>query len=602
MKLRAYVRAVARLSRVRSGVWWTLPIATVAVLLTLSSSVLTRSDLTPEANRILNFAGQDTAVYFNEYIPTTEEAFDLPGSIAELQGASGNAVCTEINAFVQADPRSSQSFTYREFDDSCSQEAWGYLLSTGRWPEALGEIVVTEATGLRIGQVVQGATPEELRVVGIVSNLISLRSQVLIAATGTWRSWGWPDAASSYPRLSATVIAYTTAGSPGDVASFYSARAQDDPRAAMIEVATLGSSGQSSLDRFPFLYLWTALPLSMLCALLALGLRGRNLASRTALLRAQGVAPRDSTTIVQLSTLVPMISAAALGVVMGWLIGFGMTPVVEWIAGRVAGPVHAPLDPILRVLSGVSLAWLASFAAALLRSAQTHHRDRPDGKVSRSTARQVAAIFVAGVAVFLIVAVQDVFAVIASTMLLIVVLFLTAPELVLWLARILDRGSPGNRLAWRRVSHRPVVAALGLTAAAFAFGPVVAFAVILNSDIAQQNDSARLPPSEGQALYYLSADPNIDEGITQLVSSLTGSDSSIVYLPTLQTVDGGGVSRPPKDLELSRLLALLQTLNNSWGLPYRMAPPPSLSQEESFGARSMRGQRSGRTVEKRFNH
>jgi len=541
MKLRAYVGAVAKLSRLRSGVWWTFPIATVAVLLTLSSSILTRSDLTPEANRILNFGGQDTAVYFNEYVPTTDEGFDLSDSIAELRRASGNTVCAEINAFVQADSRSGQTFTYREFDDSCGPEAWGYVLSTGRWPAGPGEIVVTEATGLRLGQVVRGATPDELHVVGVVSNLIALRSQVLIAASGTWRSWDWPDAASSFPRLSATVIAYTTAESPDDVASFYGARAQDDPRAALIEVATLGSSGQPNLDRFPFLYLWIAVPLAMLSALLGLGLRGRYLTSRNALLRAQGVTPRISATIVQLSTFVPMVVAAALGVVTGWLIGFGITPIVAWIGGRIAGPVQAPLDPVLRMVSGVVLAWIASFAAAIVRSSVSHRSAMADGAVSRSTTRQVFAIFVSGIAVFLLVAVQDVLVVIASTMLFIVVLSLVAPELVLWLSRIFDRGSPANRLAWRRVSRRPVVAALGVTAAAFAFGPVVAFGVILASDIAYQNDAARLPPSEGQALYYLSNDSEIDELVTQLVSSQAGSDSSIVYLPTLQTPDGGGV-------------------------------------------------------------
>lgn len=567
MKLRAYVRAVAKLSRLRSGVWWTLPIVTVTVLLTLSSSILTRSDLTTEANRILNFGGQDTAVYFNEYIPTTEEDFDLSGSTAELRGASGNTVCTEINAFVQADSRSGQTFSYREFDDSCSPRAWGYELSTGRWPEGPGEIVVTEATGLRLGQVVQGATPDELRVVGIVSNLIALRSQVLIAATGTWRSWDWPSAASSFPRLSATVIAYTTEGSADVVANFYGARAQDDPRAALIEVATLGSSGQSNLDRFPFLYLWIAVPLTMLSALLALALRGKYLTSRNALLRSQGITPRLSATIVQLSAFVPMVVAAALGVVAGWLIGFGITPIVEWIASRVAGPVQAPLDPILRTLSGVLLAWVASFVAAILRSSATGRRAVADGAVSRSTTRQVVAIFVAGISVFLLVAVRDVISVIASTMLFVVVINLTAPEIVLWLSRIFDRGSPGNRLAWRRVSLRPAVAAMGLTAAAFAFGPVVGFSVILSSNIAYQNDTARLPPSEGQALYYLSNDSEIDELVTRLVVSQAGSDSSIVYLPMLQTPDGGGVVATAEGFGALEAVATVADLENLLGAP-----------------------------------
>lgn len=570
MKIRAYLNAARRLSRSRSGVWWTLPVAAVGVLLTLSYSTLTRADFTPSADKVFNYGGMNTAVFFNGYVSTIEGEFRLTSSIEELQQVSGNAVCAEINAIVQADARSGDIYSYREFVPPCSPDAWGYTLTAGRWPTGPGEVVATSATGLTVGEAVRGTTPEDLLVVGVASNPSATRSQTLIAGSGTWRSWGWPEVSAAFPRLSATVIAYTTTDRSEEVVDFYRDQNEVSPLSETIDISPYGETGESNVDRFPFLYQWIAVPLAALATLIALGLRGRYLSSREYLLKLQGISPRVSAVIAQASTLIPIAVATISGVIVGWLLSYGSTAIVEWIAGRAAGPMQLPADQSSRMIIGVGVVWVTALVVAAEKysfAGRVSITIPNADNVSHSTLRQVLAIFTIGVAIFLLFVVRDVTVIIGSMFLVIVALALIAPELVLRVSRTFDRGSPGNKLAWRRVSQRPIVAAMGVTAAAIAFGPIIGLGIIISSDIAEQNNSARLPPAAGQAMYYLSDDDDVNAKVVDLMSSRTGSDQSLVYLPTIQTADGGGVVASAEGFGAVEAIASVKDLETLLGAP-----------------------------------
>lgn len=569
MRTRAWINAIYRLSRWRSGFWWTLPVAVVGLVLTVAYSTLTRSDLTPAADRVFNYGGSNIAIYFNEYVPTTQEDFTLASAIDELDALSANTPCAEINSIVQADARSGEVFSYREFASACPPENWGFELVVGRWATGPGEVVATQASNFSTGDTIEGSTPENLTVVGIATNSNALRSQTLIAGSGTWRSWGWPEVAAAFPRLSATVVAYATADGAEEIRQFYTAKSVDSPAAGSIDIAEAGTGQSSILTRFPFLYSWIALPLAALATILALALRGRYISSRTMLLGAQGLSPLSARAIVQFSTFVPLIIACATGILAGWFVSVLGTPIVEWIAGRTPGPLQIPIDPAYRLAIGLLFVLVLMFAITLGGSLSTRRSPRSAGGSlirKSATARQCAAIFATGLAIFTIFVVSDVSVIIGAMFLMITAIALVSPELVVTLSRIFSGESPASKLAWRRVSQRPLVAAMAVTAAAIAFGPVVGLGIVISSDISEQNSAARLPPRDGQAMYYLSDDDNVNEQVVDIVSSTSGPDFTVVSLPSVQAEGGGGVVASPDGfgaVEAIADVAALETLLGS---------------------------------------
>ena len=66
-----------RFLRLRSGIWWTLPVVMVLLIMTMTQNALVRFDRTIENIREWEFGGHSEAVHFNTLVPTTEKDFDL---------------------------------------------------------------------------------------------------------------------------------------------------------------------------------------------------------------------------------------------------------------------------------------------------------------------------------------------------------------------------------------------------------------------------------------------------------------------------------------------------------------------------------------------
>lgn len=570
MSARTTARLVARLARPRSGWWWALPVLVLTAVLTLVFVVLVRTEWSAADAREYRFGGANTALYFNDLVPTTQASFDLAGPIDELSALAGSRACAEIAAITQTAARDADTYAYREFQESCSPAAWGYALKSGRWAVSPGEIVATSSTGLNMGDLLEGLTPAPLTVVGIASTPHAINARALLAAPGTWRSWDWPAVSTSFPHLSATVVGYVTTADPAGIAAAFAERAATDPAAASVVVDDLTAAGRPLLERMPYLYLWVAAPISALAAGIALALRARFSTERRRLLVAQGATPRRAIVVVRLAELVALVPALVVGLLIGWALGAAIGPVVPQIVGHRPSATPFVGDPLLRIGIGAGTVWALLVISSLCRREPTHprtdtHPARPLRR-SRTWRFGLAGLLTcAGVAMTL--SAPDVSFIFAAVLMTVAAFGLVAADVLVAAAVRGPRRHADARLAWRRIADRPAGSALAVTAAALTVGPVIAMMVLLSSDIAAQNARERLPPRQDQALLSVFDDEATTERLATLIAEQGGSDVVQVTVSAPTTPDGQGVVATPNGRGAIDAVADVDALDELLGAP-----------------------------------
>lgn len=570
MSARTTARLVARLVRPRSGWWWVLPILVLTVVLTLVYVVLVRTEWSAADAREYRFGGANTAVYFNDLVPTTQASFDLAGPVDELSALAGSRACAEIAAITQTAARDADTYAYREFHEPCSPDAWGYELESGRWAVSPGEVVATSSTGLNVGDVREGLTPGPLTVVGTASTPHAINARTLLAAPDTWRSWDWPAASTLFPHLSATVVGYATTTDPARIAAAFAERAAIEPAAASVVVDDLTVTGRTVLERMPYLYLWVAAPISALAAGIALALRARFSTERRWLLVAQGAAPRRAVVVVRLAELVTVIPALVVGVLIGWALGAAIGPVVPHIVGHQPSATPFVGDPLLRIGIGTGAVWVLLVISSLCRRERAHPTTdaHPVRALHRSRAwRFVLAGFLACVGVAVGVSAPDVSFLFAAVLMMVAAFGLAAADVLVAIAVRGPWRRADARLAWRRIAGRPAGSALAVTAAALTVGPVIAMMVLLSSDISAQNARERLPPREDQALLSVFDDDTTTERLAALVAEQGGSDVVQVTVSAPTTADGQGVVATPNGRGAIDAVADVDALDEVLGTP-----------------------------------
>ncbi|WP_454129379.1 hypothetical protein [Microbacterium aurum] len=561
------VRLALRLARPRSGIWWTLPVLVLTLVLTLVYVVLVRMEWSAADAREYRFGGSDTAVYFNALVPTTQASFTLTDAVAEVSALTGSEACAEVRAITQTDTRDSNTYAYREFQTPCAAQAWGYELVSGRWAAAPGEVVATPATRLNEGDILEGLTPGVLTVVGIASTPHAINARALLAAPGTWRSWDWPSASTAFPHLSATVVAYLNTPDSDALAAAFAARASTDPAAASVVVDSLAVTGRTVIDRMPYLYLWVAAPIGALAAGIALALRAKFSTDRRRVLLAQGTAPRQAIAVIRLAELVMLAPALIVGLLTGWALGTLAAPVIPQIIGHQASATPPAWDPLVRLTLGVGIVWGLLFLRSMFR--RTRHPDTRPARslgLSRTWRFSLAGLLaLAGVA--LTATAQDVSFIFAAVLLLVGAIGLVAADGLTLVAARVRHGRADTRLAWRRIADRPAGSALAATAAALTVGPVIAMMVLLTSDIAAQNEQERLPPRQDQALYYPTSDEAVNARIVALVTEAAGEDVSVVTVSAPMTRDGQGIVATPDGFGSIETVTSVNALNDLLGAP-----------------------------------
>lgn len=514
-----------RLARRRSGWVWMLPAIAVAFTLSLDVSALSRLTLSDADYQVAAFGGRDTSVQFNEMVPTTDASFDFQTTVSELGRTAGAAnVCVTLNSYLKLAPSDQTYLGYREFLDGCSPEDFGFALTAGRWPAAPGEVVASAASGVAVDQQIAGVTPQPLSVVGIVDNPRSMRSQVVIGYSGTWRSWDWPTAAARYPRLSATVTGYVTAADPVAVQNRYLA----EPTGSA-SVQSLRDERSTPRDDYPFLYDWVAIPLMALAVGISLSLRRRFVTDRSRLLIDQGVAPSRAAAVLTVSIAMSLIPAVVLGIVAGWSLAWAITPPLTWVAGYVPAPVQAPWDPLLRLtatLIGIVGLWAAIRRVAARRSGAPARRP----STRRRTGRRLSALALVVVAMVAAPALRDPTTLFIAVLLILMAFGLLSPDIVSGVSRRLPQRSPVPRLASRRLASPGSPGALVAASTALTVGLVIAMTTILSSTIANDNARSRLPPRQDQATYSLSEDEMTNAAVRSIVAEVTNDEATTVIL------------------------------------------------------------------------
>ena len=300
---------------------------------------------------------------------------------ARSRGAQGARVA--YKAFQLRPDRDPLSSIYFEEDDWLSRPFPGrFILSSGEWPAAPGEVAVSTATSARFpaGSVLSffgGALTA--RVTGVVRDDFARSASFAIAARGTWDSasvltpeqsarldaaairvvyWRGSDAQPVVGALSAAISRVR----PGEASGV------DDLNARLVSRGSLEDRNRGN-D--------LAATLALLLAPTAAGTMGSLFAARfvnriRTTMSAIGVGRRRTRWIGVSSICVSAVGGAGVGVVLGALVGLSLRPALDSVTDRQIGPVHGLWETGVAALLFTVLG--ALFAILLLRRGRRAER------------------------------------------------------------------------------------------------------------------------------------------------------------------------------------------------------------------------------------
>lgn len=521
-----------RFLRLRSGVWWTLPVVMVLMIMTMTQNALVRFDRTIENIREWEFGGHSEAVHFNTLVPTTEKNFDLNSVLDKFSPGLSATSCNELMSVLSSYAENQVYFAYKEFYGSCKPREWGFIKDSGRFPQSNYEVLVTADTGFAVGQEIIGLTPKPLQVVGTVSNNNSDNARVIIAYPGTFRSFGWPETSKNWPGFTAVVASTFDGYSQSELETYFKLK---DPNVAFNYLST---PRKPLVDKAPYVYSWTALPLFLLAIIFAFALRNSYTKRRISLLNAQGSSTSKSSTILLLANAIHLGIAGIISIILGSLLAFGLAEPVRFMSSRELGPFPFPSDPLFKfglALSIVSIGVLVSpFLSKLFRAV------RGSLKRIKFTNRASTVIAVG----FLLAAISALNAPLFQLSYFAFVLMITlgiafvAHRFLKWLVpkrRTIDLAA---ELAKRRVVGNSFRAGLAFTGSILAIAPVLTFLLMFSSALAQSNASAVALPDVNQVTHDIYRPSQNDKVIENYAMEAAGKDAQVNYFFLVKRSDG----------------------------------------------------------------
>ncbi|MDO5503306.1 MAG: hypothetical protein Q4G67_09060 [Actinomycetia bacterium] len=490
----------------------------MAAIVALHASLI-RIVLPVAGQAALDHGGREATVHLGVLSGTDPQS--------EIRAAHTRATVGDQDACVSIQsilPRPGEPNQTTSFSESapCEAASFDWVLVDGRWPEGSGEVAVSRATGWQVGQKLPaGLLPERMGVVGVVENPWSTDSHSIIAGSGTWISFGWPEVQERFPRLGATLAVHTSVVNGERLAASYS----DSPAEVNLQ---LPGERRPLSETQPVLYRLPTLLLGLAVMALVLALRTRTRSNRTTLLVSQGMSPRLATGAAHLADFWGLVGAALAGVALGVAVNWPLGLILRSLIGHDLSSLPPPIDPVLRgVLPGLGIALIYS----LHRISLAGRRPRPGGSEPRSTtARHVAAIVLAGAAALVIAWPFDLAAVIIAVLVATTLLALLTPDIVRRMLRVVRPVRASSRLALRRVQRDPGPAAAMLAAAILAVGPGVALLTIATTQLALDNANERIPPSAGQVLYYPSGSL-VDAQVAEVIDLIAPASQAVRVFP-----------------------------------------------------------------------
>jgi hypothetical protein len=526
------MKILRRFLRIRSGIWWVLPTALVLIALTVTHNALTRFDPTRADSSQWRFGGHSQGVYFNELVPTTEKSFKLDQVLDSLQPNLSSTACSKIQSILSDYTANQKYFSYTEYLGSCSSQDWGFQLFEGRYSNALNEVVATPDTGYKVGQTVSNLLPKPFTVVGLVSNENADTARVLIAHSGTFRDFGWPETKLKWPALSANVSTMLDGFDQGKLESHFL------NLNSSVAFDYLDTPRKTLSERFPYLYLWVALPLILVAMLFSLLLRSPFVRRRVKLLVSQGASPFKASSLLLVSNIIHLAITGVLSICAGSLLSLALAEPVRWMSSRRLSPFPWPIDPAtqfgLALLSLVPAYLLTTYSITLFgRLGSRIQRFQIGRKISWVISIVLTLLALASLSAPLFQLSYFTF-----VLLLVAALgFSVEAPLKYFTSRKVAKTTAG-RLAFRRVSQQSTRSAVALTGATLAIAPVLTFLIMFSSALAQSNKSEVLPPDINQVSYAIFAPSKIDLTVIDLAMESAGADVSFGYYSNFSNSEG----------------------------------------------------------------
>lgn len=412
---------------------------------------------------------------------------------------------------------------YRESDWAHNPPASTYRLTSGRWPTAPGEVVVTDGLVAAAGDaysVPAGGGPaalsvlsglEKVTVVGRVVDTSATDSRQMLAAPGTWASWDSPMLAQRYKGLNASPIAYWSGGGPpqrveaeilhllpGDQA--HQVAANPPPDLLLTRAQLLAHTGLNYLDSIPLAYQVPSLLLPFLAALSALGLNARRFRRQLGVLRSVGVPVRPALAALVLATTAWSLAGAVAGSLLG--VGIGLLvriPAAGWV-NRPLAPVPLPgiVSPLMRAVIVVVTAFVLALLAMAVHQPSGARRARaprwrPSARVRRVLAAAVAALLIVQAAKTTTVPGALLFPLTTAALVCLLV-----PDVVPAVLGRLPATTPGRRLAWAQLRADTGRGSTTVAITAAVLGLSFAMVIMLQALTASENASHFSQTAPGQ--------------------------------------------------------------------------------------------------------
>ena len=548
------IKLLRRFLRFRSGLWWTLPVAVVLAIMTLTHNALLRFDPTTDNIRQWEFGGHTQAVHFNTLVPTTEKEFKLDSVLESFSPGLSERSCNELMSLLSKYSENQTYFAYKEYSGTCTSKDWGFTLVSGRLPKVPGEVVATIDTGFLVNDKIVGLTPKPLTVVGHVFNKNADTAKVLIGHPGTFRSFGWPDTKNTWPNLTSIAVSTFDGFDQSQLENYFR---NLDPNVAF---DYLNYPRKPLLEKSPYLYLWTVFPLFLAAILFSFTLRNAYTRKRESLLISQGSSSLKATVVLLLANSTHLLVIGFIATLTGSVLALLLEGPIRFMSSRELGPFPIPYDPLIKFCISLLLGFLIVLLATLFtRSFRRFSIWSKRLNLSKGLTTLIAASFlVAAVAALNAPLFQ--LSYFAFVLLITLGIAFVSHRFLKWVAGRRQTNDLATELARRRISSNSFRAGLAFTGSVLATAPVLTFLLMFSSALAQSNSQAVALPDKNQVTYDIFQPSQNDKVIENMALKAAGANGKVNSFSLLKTTSGVPVVATPDRLGAVLVVDSVDTL------------------------------------------
>ncbi len=361
-----------RLSGIMSG------IAAFGFALTLS--VVSALTLSPEQTAQSDLGSYDSVLQLSGAysLDQSPDSASILTAIALDGGRNARVALTAHDIRFREFPESRRTFFLEmNWDENLLRH--NYTLLSGRFPAQPGEAAISEEIHAiaRTQQLTGFGGDVSVRVVGVVRDEYQQDGTFILAAPGTWASWGIiPQLAERYPSVMGNARVYWSGTAQPVQLTQWQVRSgslsAEEATASlastlMTRALLMEHSPSLWLGRFPLLLAFPLLAVPLLTALLAGGLNGRWMRRMQTQWELLGISTSLAASALWVTTMAATITAIAAGWAAGAALGWASRPLIDAVVNHPLGPHRWLLGEALLVVVG-SLVGMALTVVSLPRA------------------------------------------------------------------------------------------------------------------------------------------------------------------------------------------------------------------------------------------